>query len=110
MLKQKIEFRALFCAQRFRISFLAVLLLAYALPIGAMDLNQASRAELQSLPGIGPKTAETIIEERERGGAFTSLQDLSARVRGIGPKRLEALKEAGLQAQDPETSQDLATQ
>src|SRR5699024_875213 len=110
MLKQKIGFRASFCAQRFRISFLAVLLLAYALSIGAMDLNHASSAELPGQPGIGPKTAESIIEERERGGAFTSLQDLSARVRGIGPKRLEALKEAGLQAQDPETSQDLATQ
>ncbi|HLR82964.1 MAG TPA: DUF655 domain-containing protein [Paenalcaligenes sp.] len=106
MLKQKLEFGSLFGAQSIRAGLLAAFLLAYALPIGAMDLNQASQAQLQSLPGIGPKTAETIIEERERGGAFTSLQDLSARVRGIGPKRLEALQEAGLQAQDPETSQD----
>src|SRR5690625_1576420 len=62
----------------------------------AIDLNQASSAQLQALPGIGPKTARSIIEERNRGGAFTSLDDLSARVRGIGNKRQQALAEAGL--------------
>lgn len=65
-----------------------------------MDLNQATSNQLQSLPGIGPKTAAMIVQERERGGAFTSLEDLSDRVRGIGPKRLEALQEAGLQVRD----------
>ncbi|HLS17720.1 MAG TPA: ComEA family DNA-binding protein [Paenalcaligenes sp.] len=81
-------------------------LFIYTLPVVAVDLNQASHAELQRLPGIGPKTAETIVEERERGGAFTSLQDLSARVRGIGPKKLEALQEAGLVAQDPDAEHE----
>src|SRR5690625_4199087 len=65
-----------------------------------MDLNQATSNQLQSLPGISPKTATTIVHEREHGGAFTSLEDLSDRVRGIGPKRLEALQEAGLQVSD----------
>src|SRR5699024_8788757 len=106
MLKQKLEFGSLFGAHSIRTGLLAAFLLAYALPIGAMDLNQASPAQLQSLLGIGPNTAETIIEDRDRGGAFTSSQAITARVRGIGPKRLEALQEAGLQAQDPETSQD----
>lgn len=88
----------------------AVLLLAYSLPVGALDLNQATSTELQALPGIGPKTAESIVEERERGGAFTSLQDLSDRVRGIGPKKLESLQEAGLMVQDPDDYPDSATQ
>lgn len=62
----------------------------------ATNLNEASSAALQRLPGIGPKTATLIVEERDRGGAFTSLDDLSARVRGIGPKKKQALQEAGL--------------
>lgn len=78
--------------------------------VGAMDVNQASSAELQTLPGIGSKTAEAIIEERERGGAFTSLEDLSDRVKGIGPKKREALQEAGLMVQDPDGSLDSETQ
>lgn len=65
--------------------------------VAALDLNVADSSQLQKLPGIGPKTAEMIVQERERGGAFTSLEDLSDRVRGIGPKRLESLQEAGLQ-------------
>jgi len=69
------------------------------LPLGAasaLDLNAASPEQLQTLRGIGSKTAAVIVQERERGGRFVSLQDLADRVRGIGPKRLEALQAAGL--------------
>lgn len=62
----------------------------------AVDLNQANMAELRQIKGIGPKTAERIIEERMRAGPFDSLQDLSDRVKGIGPKRLLSLEAAGL--------------
>jgi len=61
----------------------------------AVDLNTATAEQLQTLNGIGPKTAELIIEERTRGGRFTSLQDVADRVRGIGAKRLESLQAAG---------------
>lgn len=74
------------------------------LPIGAagaMDVNTATSEQLQTLRGIGGKTAGVIVQERERGGRFTSLQDLSDRVRGIGPKRLESLRAAGLTAAAP---------
>lgn len=62
----------------------------------AMDLNSASAQDLQTLKGIGPKTAQMIIDERSRGGNYTSLSDLSDRVRGIGPKKAGALQAAGL--------------
>ena len=62
----------------------------------AIDLNQASEQELQAVSGIGPKTAAMIVNERTRGGNFTSLSDLSDRVRGIGPKKAAALHAAGL--------------
>ncbi len=62
----------------------------------AIDLNSATAHELQTLKGIGPKTAAMIVDERTRGGNFSSLTDLSDRVRGIGAKKAAALQIAGL--------------
>jgi len=81
-------------------SLLAKLIVAAGLALAsfganAVDLNTATAEQLQTLNGIGPKTAELIIEERERGGRFVSLQDVADRVRGIGAKRLESLQAAG---------------
>ena len=56
-----------------------------------INLNAASEAELDLLPGIGPALAKRIIDERARGGRFTSLRDLQ-RVRGIGPRTAEKLE------------------
>lgn len=63
----------------------------------AVDVNQASAQQLETIRGIGPRTAEIIINERERGGRFDSFEDLAERVRGIGEKKAQALKAAGLQ-------------
>lgn len=65
-------------------------------PASAVDVNQASEPELISIKGIGPRTAQGILAERQRGGPFASLTDLSERVKGIGPKKLASLKAAGL--------------
>lgn len=54
------------------------------------DLNTASAAELELLPGIGPVLAARIVVERADGGPFTSLDDLR-RVEGVGDATLEAL-------------------
>ena len=59
---------------------------------GPVDLNQASAAELDGLPGIGPATAAAIVEHREQNGPFASVEDLEA-VRGIGPAKLDALRD-----------------
>jgi len=58
---------------------------------GLVNINTASSELLQTLPGIGPKTAERIIEYRQTAGRFASIEGLR-NVRGIGPKRYERLK------------------
>jgi competence ComEA-like helix-hairpin-helix protein len=57
-----------------------------------LDLNGASAAELERLPGIGGAMAQRIVAHREEHGAFASLDDLAA-VRGFGPGRIEALRD-----------------
>jgi competence protein ComEA len=57
---------------------------------GGIDLNRASAAELETLPGIGPKLAGEIIRFRDQQ-PFRSVDDLDL-VSGIGPKRLEAVR------------------
>ncbi|WP_144639027.1 ComEA family DNA-binding protein [Bordetella genomosp. 13] len=67
-----------------------------ALPACALDVNTANAEQLEAVRGVGPRMAQTIVQERTRGGRFESLEDLSDRVRGIGPKRAQALQAAGL--------------
>lgn len=64
----------------------------------AVDVNTATVLELESVQGIGPKTAQVIIKERDRAGYYRSLKDLSERVKGIGPKKAARLAAAGLTA------------
>ncbi len=58
---------------------------------GPIDLNAATPAQLDTLPGVGPSLAAAIIAERERRGGFTSVDQLRD-VRGIGDKRFADLK------------------
>jgi len=58
----------------------------------AVNINSADAAALDQLPGVGPSTAQKIIADREASGPFASPEDLG-RVSGIGPKRLEQLKD-----------------
>lgn len=60
-------------------------------PAHPINLNTASAAELQQVPGIGPATAEKILQMRKSYGAFKSVDDLRA-VRGIGEKRLAKMR------------------
>lgn len=55
-----------------------------------VDINQATLADLQVIPGIGPATARKIITERETNGLFASLNDLR-RLKGIGPRTVEKI-------------------
>jgi len=56
-----------------------------------VDVNTATNAELEQLPGVGPKIAAAIVEHRSANGPFRSVEDLLL-VKGIGPKKLEALR------------------
>jgi competence protein ComEA len=58
---------------------------------GPVDLNRASAADLEGLPGIGPALAQAIIDYRQQHGPFQSVDDL-ADVRGIGPAKMEQLR------------------
>ncbi len=59
---------------------------------GPIDVNTASADALDALPGVGPATAQAILDERERRGGFASVEELLD-VRGIGEAKLEALRD-----------------
>ena len=56
-----------------------------------LDLNRASREELERLPGIGPVMAERILALREKVGRFRELEELRS-VQGIGSATIERLR------------------
>lgn len=77
----------------------ALLVLGFGLAAGlahGVDVNTATEDQLRAVRGIGPKTAQLIIEERSRGGKYESFDDFSERVKGIGPKKSAALQASGL--------------
>lgn len=59
---------------------------------GRPSLSSASAAELDALPGIGPVTAQKIVDYRAAHGGFRAVDDLDA-IPGIGPARLEQLRD-----------------
>jgi len=60
-------------------------------PAGGISLNQASIDELQKLPGVGPSTAQKILDFRAQVGGFKSIEQLMD-VKGIGPKKFEKMR------------------
>ncbi|GGG11024.1 ComEA family DNA-binding protein [Paenibacillus abyssi] len=60
---------------------------------GKIDLNTATTDQLDTLPGIGMAKAQAIVDDRSKNGPFHSVEDLM-RVKGIGPKILEKMKES----------------
>ncbi|QWD90294.1 helix-hairpin-helix domain-containing protein [Polynucleobacter sp. MWH-Braz-FAM2G] len=71
---------------------------AFAAPI---NVNTATQSELESIKGIGPSKAKTIIAERLDGGHFQDANDLQKRVRGIGMKSVEKMVDNGLTIEAP---------
>jgi competence protein ComEA len=59
---------------------------------GKINVNTADAAQLESLPGIGPATAKSILDHREQHGAFKSTEELKD-VKGIGDKKYDAIKD-----------------
>lgn len=57
-----------------------------------IDINKASEIELTQLPGIGPVTAQKIIDYRKENGSFKSIDDIK-NVSGIGDKKFEQIKD-----------------
>jgi competence protein ComEA len=61
-------------------------------PAAPINLNAATLEQLDTLDGVGPATAQKIIDWRTENGGFRSVDDL-AQVPGIGPKRMAALRD-----------------
>ena len=66
-----------------------------------INVNTATQSELESIKGIGPSKAKTIITERLDGGHFQDANDLQKRVRGIGMKSVEKMVDNGLTIEAP---------
>lgn len=60
-------------------------------PSAPLDLNSATLEQLENLPGIGPVTAQKILDYRQQHGAFHSVAELQG-VPGIGPAHMAQLK------------------
>jgi competence protein ComEA len=58
---------------------------------GPIDINHATEAELEGLPGIGPAVAKRIVAYRDSAGRFAKVEDLDS-VKGIGPALLEKVR------------------
>ena len=57
-----------------------------------VNINTAGQAELESLPRIGPKVAQRIIEYRNQNGGFKKVEDIM-KVKGIGEKTFDRIKD-----------------
>jgi competence protein ComEA len=64
---------------------------AKAAPAGKVNLNTATVEQLTTVPGVGPKLAARIVEQRQKSGSFKSVQEIVS-VKGIGEKNLVKLQ------------------
>jgi competence ComEA-like helix-hairpin-helix protein len=60
-------------------------------PAHPLDLNVANLKELEEVPGIGPKTAQAIIDFRHKSGRFHRVEDLLA-IKGISQRKLDKMR------------------
>jgi competence ComEA-like helix-hairpin-helix protein len=83
--------RAAIIALVFFICALAVSAQKKEPPAHPPDLNVANVKELQQVPGIGPKTAQAIVDFRHKSGPFRRVEDLLA-IKGISQRKLDKMR------------------
>jgi competence protein ComEA len=83
--------RAMKRAATVAILIAVVSLAAMAPPAHPLDLNVANVKELEQVPGIGPKTAEAIVDVRHKSGRFRRVEDLLA-IKGISQRTLDKMR------------------
>lgn len=75
-----------------RIVLLLAALLAYAgVALAAVNINTATKEQLETLDGVGPVKAQAIVDYRKRNGRFKTLEDLK-RVEGFGDATFEKVR------------------
>lgn len=74
-----------------------------AAPTTPVNLNTATQSQLETLPGLGAKVAQRIIEYRQKNGNFKKVEDLM-NVKGIGEKSFLKLKPMLTVSQKPESA------
>jgi competence protein ComEA len=79
----------------FRNFLVALLATASIAAFAAVDVNKASKAELEALPGIGVALSTRVLAERQKA-PFKNWADLIERVRGVGASNAVKLSKAGL--------------
>jgi competence protein ComEA len=72
-------------------------------PVEIVNLNLATAAQIASLPGIGPKTAELIVQYRQKNGPFKKIEEIM-NVRGVGEKSFLRIKDRLTVAVKPEST------
>ena len=81
--------------KRLTCSWLCALFTSLCLAAGAVEVNSANEAELDSVKGLGPSSTERILKAREQG-TFKDWADFIRRVKGIKPATAEKLSANGL--------------
>jgi competence protein ComEA len=65
---------------------------ASAVSTGIVNLNTATAAQIASLPGIGPKTADLVVQYRQKNGPFKKIEEIM-NIRGVGEKSFLKIKD-----------------
>lgn len=78
-------------------------------PAHPININTAGSADLQQVPGIGPSTAQKILDTRKSYGSFKTVDDLLA-IKGIGPKKLEKMRKYLTVGKSPSKKQSTSPQ
>ena len=65
---------------------------ATAVSMGSVNLNNATAAQIAALPGIGPKTADLVVQYRQKNGPFKKIEEIM-NVKGIGEKSFLRIKD-----------------
>lgn len=73
------------------VKILFFLLFYFSIAFGAININRANAAQLETLYGIGPSKAKEIIAYRKTHGSFKTVDEI-VNVKGIGPKTLAKMR------------------
>ncbi len=91
MLRQRCHPAHFFCILALAFSLAPTVFAKKKPPAHPININTAGASELQQVPGIGPSTAQKILDTRKSYGRFKTVEDLLS-IKGIGPKKLEKMR------------------